>query len=83
MDSNVKKTILLILGIACITVAIFLGGQILTEHARHEWPISQHINCVNNLKQIGIAFRTWALDNADKYPCNVGTNAGGGLRDWK
>lgn len=66
-----------LLGIACITVAIFLLGDALTEHSRHDWPRAQRISCVNNLKQIGVAARTWALDNADKYPCNVPTNAGG------
>jgi len=74
---NFKKKIYLLLGIACVTAAIFLLGDALTEHSRHDWPRAQRINCVNNLKQIGVAFRTWALDNADRYPCNVPTNAGG------
>ena len=35
------------------------------------------INCVNNLKQIGLSFRTWALDNQDNYPMQVSiTNHG-------
>src|SRR5712691_599245 len=29
------------------------------------------INCVNNLKQFGLAVRVWALDNNDKFPPNV------------
>jgi len=28
------------------------------------------IHCVNNLKQIGLAARMWALDNGDVYPTN-------------
>ena len=28
---------------------------------------AQSINCVNNLKQIGLAVRTWGLDNGDVY----------------
>jgi hypothetical protein len=35
--------------------------------------------CVNQLKQIGLAIRTWAIDNNDHYPFNVSTNAGGTL----
>lgn len=35
------------------------------------------INCVNNLKQMGVAFRTWALDNGDKYPSQVSITNGG------
>jgi prepilin-type processing-associated H-X9-DG protein len=29
---------------------------------------SSRINCVNNLKQIGLAFRLWEGDNNDKFP---------------
>jgi prepilin-type processing-associated H-X9-DG protein len=39
----------------------------------------QHINCVSNLKQIGIAFRLWEGDHGDQYPFNLSTNAGGNM----
>jgi hypothetical protein len=29
------------------------------------------INCTNNLKQIGLAFRIWEGDNGDKYPMQL------------
>lgn len=35
--------------------------------------------CLNNLKQVGIAFRMWANDNADKYPWVISTTNGGSL----
>jgi hypothetical protein len=35
------------------------------------------INCVNHMKQIGLAFRVWEVDNSDLYPFNVSTNQGG------
>ena len=38
---------------------------------------AQRINCVNNLKQDGLAFRIWEGDNGDKYPMAVSTNKGG------
>ena len=34
-------------------------------------------SCVNNLKQIGTAFRIWAEDNGNVYPMEVSTNDGG------
>jgi competence protein ComGC len=37
------------------------------------------IQCVNNLKQIGLAFRTWALDHNDTYPMQVSMTNGGTL----
>jgi prepilin-type processing-associated H-X9-DG protein len=33
--------------------------------------------CVNNLKQVELAFKTWAVDNGDKYPMSVSTKLGG------
>jgi prepilin-type processing-associated H-X9-DG protein len=37
----------------------------------------QKISCVNNLKQIGLAYRIWAGDNFDKYPTQVSVTNGG------
>ena len=38
---------------------------------------AQKINCVNNLKEIGLAFRVWEGDNGDKYPMAVSSAQGG------
>lgn len=32
---------------------------------------AQRINCVNNLKQDGLGFRSWALDQDDRFPMAV------------
>jgi competence protein ComGC len=32
---------------------------------------AQRINCINHLKQIGIAFRVWEGDHNDKYPMEI------------
>ena len=40
---------------------------------------AQKINCVNNLKEIGLAFRVWEGDNSDKYPMAVSTAQGGAM----
>jgi prepilin-type processing-associated H-X9-DG protein len=40
---------------------------------------AQRISCVNNMKQIGLAFRVWAIDHEDSFPFNVSTNKGGSL----
>jgi competence protein ComGC len=34
-------------------------------------------NCTNNLKQVGLAFETWELDNNDKSPMQVSVTNGG------
>jgi len=40
---------------------------------------SSEIQCVNNLKQIGLAFRIWEGDNGDKLPMRVPANKGGAM----
>jgi len=35
------------------------------------------INCANNLKQVGLAFRTWAIDNDGRFPMQVSVTNGG------
>lgn len=32
---------------------------------------------MNNLKQIGLAFKIWEIDHGNQYPFNVSTNSGG------
>ena len=38
---------------------------------------ARRIQCVNNLKQCGLAFRIWEGDNGDKYPMDVPLAKGG------
>jgi len=37
------------------------------------------INCISNVKQIGISFRLWEGDNNDKYPMAVSVTNGGAM----
>lgn len=37
------------------------------------------VDCQNNLRQIGLAMKVWALERNDQFPFNVSTNAGGTL----
>jgi prepilin-type processing-associated H-X9-DG protein len=38
---------------------------------------SSKTNCVNNLKNVGLAFRVWSTDNGGSVPWTVTTNQGG------
>jgi hypothetical protein len=40
---------------------------------------SSRIGCVNNLKQVGLAYRIWAQDNNDHYPMQVSITNGGAM----
>ncbi len=63
--------LLVFVGTLAVLAAIFLPA-LARQRASH-----CRINCVNNLKQIGLAFRSWALDNNDNYPMQVSVTNGG------
>lgn len=58
--------------VACLVI---LGAILLPSLARP--PHHCGVNCSNNLKQIGRGFRTWAIDNNDRYPMQVPLTNGG------
>ena len=66
----------LMLVIACLVI---LGFFTLPRLARGTGCKAQPINCINNLKQVGLAFRIWAGDNNDKYPMSVSVTNGGAM----
>jgi prepilin-type N-terminal cleavage/methylation domain-containing protein/prepilin-type processing-associated H-X9-DG protein len=59
-----------------IAIIAILAAMLLPALARAK-ARAQKINCTNNLKQVGLAFRTWALDNQDRYPMAVNAVDGG------
>src|SRR5215831_4788678 len=59
-----------------IAIIAILAAMLLPALARAK-ARAQRINCVNNLKQVGLSFRTWALDNEDRYPMRVSVTEGG------
>jgi hypothetical protein len=63
-------------GVVLIVLALALVGCLLASPASG-YHRSSRLGCTNNLKQIGLAFRTWAIDNDGQFPFNVSTNTGG------
>jgi prepilin-type N-terminal cleavage/methylation domain-containing protein len=57
-----------------IAIIAILAALLLPALARAKAK-AQRISCTNNLKQVGLSFRTWAIDNDGNNPMGV---AGGG-----
>jgi prepilin-type N-terminal cleavage/methylation domain-containing protein len=76
MKQQTKKAFTLIELLVVIAIIAILAAMLLPALAAAKKK-AQKINCVNNLKQIGIAFRIWSQDNSDKYPMTVSPAQGG------
>ena len=69
----------LIMGyVSLLIILVILPAMLLPALSRAKGK-AQSISCANNMKQIGLAFRTWAIDNNGNFPFNVSTNSGGTL----
>ena len=75
-NNSKKQGFTLVALLVIIAVIALLAAMLLPALAAAKRK-AQRINCVNNLKQCGLAFRIWEGDNGDKYPMAVSTEKGG------
>jgi hypothetical protein len=67
--------VLVVIGAAVILFGVMLPW--LAQHHPRRKMRHTTINCVSNLKQVGLAFRMWSNDQGDKFPMALSTNDGG------
>jgi prepilin-type N-terminal cleavage/methylation domain-containing protein len=59
-----------------IAIIAILASMLLPALARAKQK-AQRIQCINNLKQVGTAYRIWSNDNGDKFPAQQTVSLGG------
>ena len=64
-----------------VIVAVFAVAALMVLPALRPPRINRapRISCINNLKQVDLAYRQWAIDNNDNFPMEVSVTNGGAM----
>jgi prepilin-type processing-associated H-X9-DG protein len=75
---NVRSGFTLVEFMVIVVVLAILALLLLPAHTGNKASATR-INCYNNLKQIGLAYRQWAIDHSDNFPTEVSITNGGAM----
>lgn len=67
--------------VVVVVVIVLLLGLVDFGALAQDKSAVMRAQCQNNLKQVGLAFRAWGTEHADRNPMSVSTNDGGSM-EW-
>jgi len=77
-EDQAKVTAYTVIDVLVFLVCLgVLGGVVVLPQLARGRCRCQKINCTNNLKQTGLSFKQWALDQQDRFPMEVSVTNGG------
>ena len=79
LPSNHKAFTLVELALVLFVIFIVMFLVILPLASNKKHPKPYSIACVNQLKMIGLSFRIYAADNADRFPMEIPEEEGGSM----
>src|SRR3954467_6661176 len=77
-DCRLTRAFSLIELLVVIAIIVILAAMLLPVLNRGKMRAKQ-IQCVNNMREMGLAFNSFAHDHESRFPMQVATNAGGAL----
>jgi competence protein ComGC len=77
--SNQRNYALTLIEVLMVVVILVLLAAMFLPALAKAKRRSSRIGCVNNLKEIGLAYRVWEGDNGDKYPMEISVTNGGAM----
>src|SRR5687767_837161 len=71
-----RLDLLIVVGILVMLAIWFMYAQ-LKRNSRAPQSVANRVNCASNLKAVGLAFRIWSNDHAERFPWQVPIGEGG------
>jgi hypothetical protein len=74
---------LTVIDLLLVLSVLFILAFLLVPRSPRSRGKASRVDCVNNLKQVGLALRMWSNENGEKFPWAVtATNGFGGTLEW-